>query len=115
MTRLALSAAAIFAIALPISAQAQDRANELASTMTVSYADLNLNHPEDVAKLLHRLHSAAVSVCLRSTGDYDAARLASAYTPCLSGAIAEAVRSIDAPTLTAQYNGSGSAARFARR
>jgi len=69
----------------------------------VSYKDLDLGSPKDVAVLYRRIQRASTMVC----GDYDA--LEQMHLPavraCIHKATSEAVAAVDSPLLTRLYNG----------
>ena len=68
----------------------------------VSFADLNLNHPEGVKVLYSRLRSAARAVCsTSSTMPYD---LRGQSRKCAEVAMQDAVAQINNSNLTAYYN-----------
>ena len=69
---------------------------------TVRYSDLNLNTQAGAAVLYKRIHNAAVAVC----GDVDSRQLAEAAAAkaCVDRAIFKSVRSVNAPTLTSEYD-----------
>ncbi len=95
LTALTASALAAFAAA----AGATDRPATVgdAPSMTVRYADLNLQSPEGVATLYRRLAAAADQVCpTRYTRDLHAQALSQ---QCQHAAIERAVRTIDSPML----------------
>ena len=52
---------------LMTAAIAAPRSDE-APSVTVRYHDLNLNNPEDIARLYERLHVAALDVCKAAQG-----------------------------------------------
>lgn len=68
----------------------------------VSYNDLNLDQPRDVARLFNRINSAADKVCgPRSFGGFP--NTTADYESCFSDAIARAVAHIDRPSVTAYF------------
>jgi UrcA family protein len=67
----------------------------------VSYGDLDLNQPQDIATLYARVQSAAIDVCA-PLESVDLARRAH-LEPCVAGATARAVKNVNLPALTA-YN-----------
>ena len=70
-------------------------------TVTVKYADLNLDTQAGAAALYNRIRYAAVQVC----GNADPARLdqVAAARPCVQRAIAASVNTIQKPKLTREY------------
>jgi UrcA family protein len=70
-------------------------------TVTVSYADLNVDHSEGAATLYRRIRVAAKDVCSFLEGrDPDKVLL---WEQCMHKAIADAVAKVDKPVLTAYY------------
>jgi UrcA family protein len=76
--------------------------DQTATPVVVHFADLNLNQPSDVAVLYQRISVAATRVCGPSaiTGDY---YVSPAYRSCYFKAIAQAVASVNNPSVTAYY------------
>ncbi len=86
-------------VALPLilltgTAQADSFAAALPS-VTVSFRDLNLDHPEGVAALYARIHVAAATVCTLS-GDAQPSKLAFIVerNKCIDYAVAKAVQTV---------------------
>jgi UrcA family protein len=81
---------------------ADTSAAELPQSVTVRFADLNLDRPADVAKLYHRIKVAAESTCgardleLTPWVDPD-------WTRCVDVAVAQAVARVDRPALSAYH------------
>jgi UrcA family protein len=72
------------------------------SSVTVRYADLNLDRPADVAKLYHRIATASHSVC----GQRElpgSLQPSTAWAQCVRDAIAQAVARVDRPELSAYH------------
>ena len=72
------------------------------SSITVHYADLNLDRPGDVARLYHRIAVAGHDVC----GAHEPAvalQPSTAWERCVSDAIAQAVARVDRPELSAYH------------
>lgn len=67
-------------------------------SLTVQFADLDLDKPQGAASLYARIRMAARSVCedLRSAG----AKQAAQYKACVEFAISNAVARVDRPVLT---------------
>jgi UrcA family protein len=88
--------AAVCLASVAINAQADPVAR------TVRYWDLNLNTQAGAAVLYKRIRNAAGEVC----GDVGSRRLAEAAAAkaCADRAIFTAVRSVNAPKLTSEYN-----------
>jgi UrcA family protein len=70
-------------------------------SVTVRYRDLNLNTPEGIAGLYHRLRGAAAEVC-RPLEGRELARNA-LWNNCFNHAVANAVRTVHNKTLSAYY------------
>jgi UrcA family protein len=71
-------------------------------TTAVRYADLNLDTRADVETLFRRIRFAAAEVC--TPYERQGALLPSAaYQFCVRNAVSGAVRTVDAPLLTAYY------------
>ena len=68
---------------------------------TVSFADLDINHPAGAAVLYQRIRAAAREVC-RPTSERDLA-VAELTRSCVQDAIARAVTEVNAPKLS-QYH-----------
>jgi UrcA family protein len=81
---------------------ADTSAAELPNSVTVHYADLNLNQPADAAKLYHRIAVAAGSTCGQRelVGTHF---VSPAYERCVTDAIAQAVARVDRPALSAYH------------
>jgi UrcA family protein len=81
---------------------ADTSAAELTQSVTVHFADLNLDRPDDVAKLYHRIKIAAESSCgardLVLTNWTDAE-----WERCVDVAVAQAVARVDRPALSAYH------------
>jgi UrcA family protein len=106
---------AIASIALTLaSSTAAHAADEVAPTLTVNFADLNLNKPQGAAILFARIRMAARTVCeeLRAAGAKESAR----YKACVQVAISNAVTHVDRPELTEYIAGlSGKTAKAPER
>ena len=91
---IALAGAAAYADAPPAVA--------FEHTSIVRFADLNLDHPRDVARLYNRIALVADKVCgPRSlTGSYSKSAI---YASCYADTVAEAVARVDQPALTAYF------------
>jgi len=72
-------------------------------TKTVRYAELNLNTADGARVLFRRIKSAAAEVC-EPLDDPSLARHA-LWRKCYEHALADAVRQIDQPRVTALYQG----------
>jgi len=108
-TRMTIAAAALIA-ALTTGVQAAD-----VPQIHVKYADLNINTPAGAAALLQRIRFAADRVC-----DFGGTRDLSVFAivrACTTRAIADAVATVNNPSLTAAYEakmGKTQATRVAR-
>ena len=81
--------------------------NDRVPSIDVSYSDLNISNRSGAETLLRRIRSAAMSVCganenARSFRDLKATRAARV---CVRTAVEAAVRQVNAPMVTALYNG----------
>jgi UrcA family protein len=85
-----------------VAAYAESPPVEFQHSSTVRFSDLNLNRPQDVARLYNRITLVADKVCgpRTLTGAY--AKSAD-YASCFGDAVAQAVAHVDQPTLTAYY------------
>jgi UrcA family protein len=83
-----------------VAAQTAERAAEIPS-VTVRYADLNLNTPAGVEALYARLRAASRSVC--NVGDGRALIDAMAAKSCYRQVLGTAVDNAKLPTLTALH------------
>jgi UrcA family protein len=98
-----LLGAAVSALSLACAAANADTPPLLGSTLQlVRFNDLNLDQPRDVARLFHRLSSAADRVCgTRSfAGHYNKT---ADYEICYRDTVASAVTHIDRPSVTAYF------------
>jgi UrcA family protein len=91
---------ALMSGSLAANAQASEHAVELPS-VTVRYADLNLNTPAGVEALYARLRTAARSVC--EVGERRALNEAMVSKDCYRDVLAAAVTNANLPTLTALH------------
>ena len=77
-------------------------AAELPQSVTVHFADLNLERSADVAQLYHRIRHAAQSAC--GARDLELTTwLDPAWQHCVYVAVAEAVARVDQPALSAYH------------
>jgi UrcA family protein len=95
----ALALTASFAT-LSLPAQADDKAAQTESNITVKFRDLDLSKPEGVATLYQRIERSARLVCTDSSSPWDAGRVATMQR-CYDAAIQDAVSAINQPQLTA--------------
>ena len=103
-----LAVAAALAGALP--AHAQEPQVSIRKTF-VPYGDLTLNDEADARTLLTRISNAGTKVCRRN-GEKGISRDA---VLCRKAAIKQAVRDVDAPLVTAMYEGDAVATVLASR
>ena len=101
MTRIALIACVAASLAAPALAE---------PTVKVAYGDLNLQSRPGARQLLARLHAAARKVCGPAPIIADLGRDA-AYRGCLKATVNTAVSDLNAPLVTAAYEGLGATSR----
>jgi UrcA family protein len=109
LTKLALaSLATLAAVGIATAShagQATNAASDPATTsVSISVADLNLSDPAGAHTALRRIQSAAEAVC----GEKPDIRLMqplSVYRACLTTSVRKAVGSLDAPLVTAMFDG----------
>ena len=104
-----LAAAVALAGLLPISAQAQEPAS--VRKVFVPYDDLNVSEEAGARTLLGRINAAGLKACRRDS-DKGVAREA---VKCRKAAVAEAVRDVRSPMLTALFEGETPATVLASR
>jgi UrcA family protein len=108
-----LATIALLSIAGPTLA-AQPAANA-PPTVSVAYADLDLNQARDAATMLKRIQRAAADACRQAPGyvgnDTDTILRVDS---CYRQALARAVAGLDAPKVTAAFAGRPGADRLAR-
>lgn len=104
MSRTLVSLFAVLAISAASIGPAAAESTSRTVSFAVSYADLDLTQIQGGKKLSMRLKRAADAVCGR---EFDAASttLRRTIVACRTEAMASAVASIDAPLLTALYEG----------
>ncbi len=105
MTRKFVSLFAAVAIAIASIGGASAQPRQITSTVVVSYADLDLSRIEGVKTLSMRLGRAVDKVCGRKS-DTALTTLRRHIATCRTESMNRAVASIDAPLLTAYYQGS---------
>jgi UrcA family protein len=81
-----------------LDARASVPTGDEAPSITVQYADLDLDHQAGVAMLYARLDGAARRVCDQQQADL---RAKQSYRVCVNKALSAAVARIDRPTLSA--------------
>ena len=94
-TVLALAAAALFAITTNVAVAEGTSDNK---SLTVQFADLDLNRPAGIATLFQRIKSAAKSVCEVHRGETLPAKRA--YAACVDLALSTAVARVNRPMLS---------------
>jgi UrcA family protein len=77
--------------------------NEVARSVVVHYADLDLSHPKDVHTLYYRLHAAARWACTNIGVQEDDLASLSEYHRCIKQAMANAVANVGSQGLTELY------------
>ena len=106
--RVSAGAAAIaltFLTLLTVDARA-DEPKETPTRVSVSYSDMAFASTEGAAQVYRKLKAAARTVCGVGDGHQSLASAMAAHE-CYEGALADAVRKIDRPLLTALHVGSG--------
>ena len=113
MKTLLLTAAAIAAIAGPTTAQTRSEAP--VPRLTVRYADLKLDDPQDAQVMLGRIRRAAVDVCSVTPGaaSNDSATILR-FEACYRKAVNDAVVTLNAPRVTAAFNAKAERQELAR-
>lgn len=100
--------AALFAVATPaLAAQPVPTAGE-ARQVTVRYADLDLSRPAGADAMIARIRQAAEVAC-SGFSTRELAEMAQ-QRACLSETMAAAVRKVNAPLVTARFEGPAKAA-----
>ena len=102
LTAAALATALIAGFAVGHSAGAAESAP--APSRTISYADLDLSTQDGAATLYQRIDHAAKAICrgIYPTQNLDSTTL---RKDCIREAVEKAVQTVDAPRLTALYEG----------
>ena len=98
---LTLTAAAAFGLIVAAPAGAQT--SEAPISISVQYADLNLNHAAGANMLLQRINSAAVRAC-GGAPDIRLPAQRSAFDQCRKAAVSQAVAEVNSPVLTAMVS-----------
>jgi UrcA family protein len=107
-----VAAAMIFAPAAAAAAAAAATVETVETRVTVSWADLRLEREGDARRLLIRIDRAAAALC---GGREIRLRLRRVMQACRDEAVADAVRRVDSPRLTALHGRDRRAVRYARR
>lgn len=107
VTRSALALTVTAALSLPLVPAHADRiiggvTVSSAPTITVSYAELDINKPRGLEVLYSRIERAAKSVCGFENSPRQLSRMRQAKA-CYQTAVDDAVRQINRPTLTALH------------
>jgi UrcA family protein len=97
---------AAIACTLGASATFADPATEGGKEMTVNYADLDLSKPAGVEVLYGRIKMAARNVCSYLESRFEHKVL---WRNCYSETVANAIATVDRPTLTALHKASRTA------
>jgi UrcA family protein len=84
-------------------------------TVSIAYADLDLNQPKDAATMLKRIQRAAADAC-RQAPDYVGNDTVTVLrvNACYRQALARAVAGLDAPKVTEAFAGRRNSERLAR-
>jgi UrcA family protein len=98
--------AALLIAASPATLTAAATAAPSPRSLTVHFADLDLNRPADVAMLYHRIKVAAARVC--GPRELGGPHIASTdFYHCVTDTVDRAVSTLDRPVLTAYHQGHG--------
>jgi len=113
MKTLLLAAAVIAAIAGPTAAQTRSEAP--APKLSVRYADLKLDDPQDARVMLGRIRRAAVDVCSVTPGaaSNDSATILR-FEACYRKAVTDAVTTLNAAQVTAAFKAKAERQELAR-
>jgi UrcA family protein len=103
-TRLAALAVVAAAAAAAICGPAIAQPAEAPMSVTVGYADLNLNSAGGARILLHRIQTAADQSC-GGAPDIHALSLRTGFDHCRNDAVGQAVIRVNAPMLSAAAKG----------
>ena len=98
---IAIAGAGLATLAVaPGSAQAQPAANPESVSVRISFADLNLSSSQGAREMMGRIEDAARVICGEPSANNDLAERVREHA-CVSQTESDAVRSLDAPTVTA--------------
>jgi UrcA family protein len=101
-TSLTVAAVLTFVALSPVhAADHSDGIHDDARSLTVQFADLDLNKPEGVAMLFSRIRGAAKSVCAAHDGI--SVRQKQAYVACVDFAMSNTIARVDRPALTEYF------------
>lgn len=108
----ALAGVSLAALAIaPSAAQAQPASSQESVSVRISYADLNLSSPEGAREMMGRIQGAARIICGESSMNNDLSERARTHA-CVDATVSEAVRSLGAPSVSAQSDQRRGAATF---
>jgi len=91
-----------FAVVLGLLGSAQVLADEPARSIRVGYGDLDLNTQAGAATLYNRIRGAARTVCGYEGSTFTDQAI---WRSCFSGAVSDAVATVNSPRLTALHQG----------
>ena len=118
MSKLIIAAAAAFVLAGPALAQTADASNIAeAPAQAVNVRASDFSSQADVREVYAKLYQAAQTVC-DAGGGQGMPHAMSTDIGCVNRAMADAVRAVNKPALTAMYDntqGQGGASSFASR
>jgi UrcA family protein len=98
---IAIAGAGLVSVAAaPGSARAQPASNPESVSVRITYADLNLSSQEGAREMMGRIEGAARIICGESSSNNDLAERSREHA-CVNQTMSGAVRSLDAPTVTA--------------
>ena len=101
----ALAIVGLIATAQPVAARMSESSNDSVS-VTVRYADLNLNTEAGAKVMLRRIRSSAEDICGPAPSMIEKWSLGRAYSDCVTPIVDHAVAQIDSPLVTALNDGS---------
>ena len=97
--------------AAPGSTQAQPATSQDSVSVRISYSDLNLATSAGARQMMGRIQSAARIICGESSVNNDLTERDREHA-CVDATVSDAVRSLDAPTVTALSDKRRGAATF---
>src|SRR5262245_8417695 len=98
-----LTASLIAALVIPASAAFA--ADDGHVSVTVHYSDLDLQHSSGASAILSRVKSAARKACGPAISPITSLEQQAFYDACVKGSVERAIRRLDAPLVTAMYEG----------
>lgn len=108
----ALAGVGLAALAIaPGSAQAQPATSQDSVSVRISYSDLDLSRPAGAREMMGRIQGAARIICGESSANNDLAERTREHA-CVDAAMDDAVRSLDAPSVSALSDTRRGAATF---